>query len=220
MEIDLMAKNAVVTGGLGLLGSAISRRMAEAGASVIKADLLKDADWVVDVSDYNSVKLMLENMGCLHVWVNAIYPENWVDHLRGFYICNCLVAEHMALGGGGVIINLASIYAHCGPIMHLYEGTSVKVPPVDYSMVKAGIIGMMRNIARRYEGKNVRCVSVSPGGVFDNQNEKFVERYKQLVPLRRMATPDDVALAVVFLASDQASYINGIDLPIDGGFLA
>ena len=79
---------------------------------------------------------------------------------------------------------------------------------------------MTRALACKYGPQGVRVNCVSPGGVFDNQDPVFVERYNQRVPLGRMATPEDVADAVVFLASDKAKYITGQNLVVDGGLTA
>jgi NAD(P)-dependent dehydrogenase (short-subunit alcohol dehydrogenase family) len=88
--------------------------------------------------------------------------------------------------------------------------------PIEYSFVKGGIISMTRALATKYAPVRVNCVS--PGGVFDGQDEKFVKRYCEKTPLGRMATPEDVANAVVFLASDKAAYITGQNIVIDGGY--
>lgn len=220
MIINLKGKTAVVAGGCGLLGKAISTRMGDAGADVIRADISEFADRKLDTTSRESVDSFFESIERLDIWVNATYPAGFGPHAWGFLRGTCEAAKKMTKNGGGVIINLASIYGHCGPKMHLYRNTVVRVPSPGYSFVKAGILGMTRNLAKLYESCNIRVISISPGGVFDNQDENFTERYKRLVPLRRMATPDDIAYAVVFLASDQASYINGCDIPIDGGFLA
>ena len=212
---------AAVAGGCGLLGTAIALRLAEAGADVIRADISKDADRHLDTTNRESVEAFLSSMAKLDVWVGAMYPVGFGPSIWSFLRCSCEAAKKMARNGGGVIINLASIYGHCGPRMHLYAGSIVRVPSPGYSFAKGGIIAMTRNLARTYEGANIRVVSISPGGVRDErQDEDFVDRYEALVPLKRMATSEDVANLVTFIASDKASYINGCDIPVDGGFLA
>jgi len=91
--------------------------------------------------------------------------------------------------------------------------------PVDYSFIKGGIISMTRTLATKY-GPGLRVNCVSPGGVFDNQDMRFVKKYCARVPLGRMATPEDIAGPVAFLASDAAKYITGVNLPVEGGLCA
>ncbi|MEK7333547.1 MAG: SDR family oxidoreductase, partial [Nitrospirota bacterium] len=120
---------------------------------------------------------------------------------------------------GGTIINLASIYGVVAPDFSIYEGTEMTMP-VAYSAIKGGIIALTRYIATYYAKYNVRANTVSPGGIFDNQQETFVKRYSDKTPLGRMGSPSEVTGAVVFLASEAASYITGQNLIVDGGWTA
>ena len=121
--------------------------------------------------------------------------------------------------GGGTIINLASIYGGVAPDFSMYEGTEMTMPAA-YSAIKGGIIALTKYIATYYARYQVRANVISPGGIFDNQQQAFVEKYSEKTPLGRMGTPFDVAGAVVFLASDASSYITGQNLIIDGGWTA
>ena len=92
--------------------------------------------------------------------------------------------------------------------------------PAAYSAIKGGIINLTKYLASYYGGHNLRVNTVSPGGIFNNQPESFVEKYNKKVPLNRMGTPEDVAPTVTFLLSDKASYITGQNIIIDGGLSA
>jgi NAD(P)-dependent dehydrogenase (short-subunit alcohol dehydrogenase family) len=125
----------------------------------------------------------------------------------------------MAKQRGGAIINLASIYGNVAPDFSIYEGTEMTMP-VAYSAIKGGIIALTRYIATYYAHYNVRANTVSPGGIFDHQKPSFVERYSKKTPLGRMARPEEIVGAVVYLASDASSYVTGHDLIVDGGWTA
>ena len=117
----------------------------------------------------------------------------------------------------GSILNIASIYGVVGNDFTLYEdygGTS----PAAYSAIKGGIINFTRYLASYYGKDGIRINCVSPGGIKDNQHPSFIERYESKVPMRRMGQPDDIAPAVSFLLSDEAKYITGHNLMVDGGW--
>ena len=123
----------------------------------------------------------------------------------------------MAKQKNGSVINIASIYGVVGPDFSVYDGTNI-TNPVAYSAIKGGIINMTKYFAAYFGKNNVRFNCVSPGGVFDNQDSIFVQNYEKKVPLKRMANTDDIAPSVSFLLSDDASYITGHNLLIDGGW--
>jgi NAD(P)-dependent dehydrogenase (short-subunit alcohol dehydrogenase family) len=118
----------------------------------------------------------------------------------------------------GCIVNIASIYGVLGPDWSIYEGTSM-ANPAGYAATKGGIIQLTRWMATTY-GPEVRVNCVSPGGLFRNQPQSFVDNYCKKTPLKRMGTETDVANAVTFLASEMASYITGQNMIVDGGFSA
>lgn len=122
--------------------------------------------------------------------------------------------------GGGSIINIASMMGMYGPDLSNYEGTNMGIPPPDYFFHRAGIINLTRYMARVYAGKNIRVNCVSPGGLFNNQPERFLENYTKKVPLGRMANRDDIKGLMVLLASDAGAYINGENILMDGGMHA
>jgi len=117
---------------------------------------------------------------------------------------------------GASIINIASIYGEYGPDWSLYEGTSMSNPAA-YGASKGGLIQFTRWLATTI-APHVRVNAISPGGVFRNQPEKFVQRYEAKTPLGRMATEDDFRGVVAYLASDLSCYVTGQNITVDGGW--
>jgi len=123
-------------------------------------------------------------------------------------------------GGGGSVINISSMMGMFGPNLSNYEGTSMGDLPPDYFFHNAGLINLNRYMTKMLAGKNIRFNCISPGGLFNNQPERFVENYNKKVPLGRMANNDDIKGLVVLLASDAGAYINGENILMDGGLNA
>ncbi len=116
------------------------------------------------------------------------------------------------------IINISSIYGHVGPDWDLYRNTALS-NPAGYAASKGGLLQLTRWLATTL-APEIRVNSVSPGGIFRDQDESFIKRYLEKTPLRRMAKESDITNAIIFLASDLSSYITGHDLIVDGGFLS
>jgi NAD(P)-dependent dehydrogenase (short-subunit alcohol dehydrogenase family) len=123
--------------------------------------------------------------------------------------------------GGGSVINISSMMGMYAPLYSNYEGISGMgdIAP-DYCFHNAGLIMLTRFMAKTFAGKNIRFNAISPGGLFNNQPEKFVENYCKKVPLGRMANNDDIKGLIVLLSSDAGAYINGENILIDGGMYA
>lgn len=122
---------------------------------------------------------------------------------------------------GGSIINISSMMGMFGPDVSNYEGTDMnKNLPPDYFFHNAGLINLTKYLAQQLAGENVRVNCISPGGLFNNQPQRFLENYTKKVPLRRMANNDDIKGLVVLLASRAGAYINGENILMDGGLNA
>lgn len=142
--------------------------------------------------------------------------------LGGAFNCSKVFGAHMAQAGGGVIVNIASDLGVIAPDQRLYqvEGRAPHlqpVKPVTYSVVKHGLIGLTKYLATYWCEQGVRCNSLSPGGVYAGQNDVFVSKLVKLIPMGRMARPDEYRGAIAFLCSDASSYLNGTNLVVDGG---
>ncbi len=142
--------------------------------------------------------------------------------LTGAFLCSQRFGYGMANDGkGGTILNIASDLSVLAPDQRLYRRESLDeqlqpVKPVTYSVIKAGLVGLTRYLST-YWPNRVRCNSLSPGGVFNGQNEDFVQRLSTLIPMGRMAYRDEYRSAVQFLCSDASSYMNGQNIVMDGG---
>jgi NAD(P)-dependent dehydrogenase (short-subunit alcohol dehydrogenase family) len=123
---------------------------------------------------------------------------------------------------GGVILNIASDLSIISPDQRIYRKTGLKdenqpVKPITYSVVKAGLVGMTKYLSTYWSDKGVRCNALSPGGIYIDQDEEFVKKLSNLIPMGRMAKKDEYRSAIQFLCSDASSYMNGQNLVIDGG---
>jgi NAD(P)-dependent dehydrogenase (short-subunit alcohol dehydrogenase family) len=219
----------------------VDLRAAEELAARLRPDGLSVSTVELDIRDYESISRcvneVLEAAGSLDIWVNSAYPksagaardledvspEAWrtdVDvHLNGYGFCCREAARAMRAGTGGSIINLASTYGIVAPDFSIYEGLDMTTPAA-YAAIKGGIITLTRYMASYYGKNGIRVNSVSPGGIANNQPDVFVRRYVSRTPLGRMGTPEDIAGAVVFLASEAAAYVTGHNLVVDGGWTA
>jgi NAD(P)-dependent dehydrogenase (short-subunit alcohol dehydrogenase family) len=155
------------------------------------------------------------------------YPlEAWEQalavNLTGAFLCCQAVAPHMLAQGGGVIVNLSSIYGLTGPDQRIYQrpGQPPQYKPVYYSVTKYGILGLTSYLATYYAGKNIRVNALSPGGVYHGHDEAFVKAYSARAVLGRMAEPDEMNGALLFLVSDASAYMTGANLVVDGGWSA
>ena len=143
--------------------------------------------------------------------------------LGGAFNCSKVYGSQMAQAGdGGVIVNIASDLAVIAPDQRLYKihgwpDHLQPVKPVTYSVVKHGLIGLTKYLATYWCEKGIRCNALSPGGVYADQNDVFVSKLTQLIPMGRMARADEYRGALVFLCSNSSSYLNGANLVMDGG---
>jgi NAD(P)-dependent dehydrogenase (short-subunit alcohol dehydrogenase family) len=233
----------VVTGGNGLLGKQMVSAFRENGAIVIAADIYfdekKSDDMIIDITNETSVKngivTIIEKYHKIDGWVNNAYPrtQDWGDkfedihleswrknvdmHLNGYFLCCQGVLEQMKKQGFGSLINMSSIYGLLGPDFTVYEGTEMTMPAA-YSAIKGGINNLTRYLASYYGACQIRINTVSPGGIFDNQSAVFVNNYTKKVPMKRMGAPKDIVSAVYYLLSDEANYVTGHNLVVDGGW--
>lgn len=240
----LKDKVIIVTGGSGLIGREIVKDITSKGGIVINADInvetnLMEGTAYVDISDEKSIQQIVDSVsqkwGRIDGLVNCAYPrtkdwgaffediqlDSWnknIDlQLNSCFVFCQRVLKIMARQGYGAIVNIASIYGIVGNDFTLYEeygGTS----PAAYAAIKGGIINFTRYLASYYGRKGIRVNCVSPGGIFDHQHPSFVARYEAKVPMGRMGNPDDIAPAVSFMLSDEAKYITGQNLVVDGGW--
>lgn len=152
----------------------------------------------------------------------GIWEQDLAVGLTGSFLCAKYFGTTMANSGKGSIINISSDLGVIAPDQRLYRKEGIpeelqNVKPVTYSVVKTGLIGLTRYLATYWADKGVRCNALCPGGVYNNQGADFVAKVSSLIPLGRMADADEYQGAIVFLASEASSYMNGAVLSIDGG---
>ena len=237
-------KTAIVTGGARGIGLAIARQLAQGGATVVLCDVLEDAlkaaaadlpgakqvlTFKVDVTDEAAVEKMIdevvEKCGRIDILVNnagitrddlllRMDADEWdlvmKVNLKGTFLMTKHASRYMVRQKYGRIVNMASV-----------SGLVGNPGQANYSASKAGVIGFTRTVARELARKNVCCNAIAPGFIATDMTHVLPEKAKEnalaAIPLQRMGTADEVAKAVCFLASDEASYITGHVLPVDGG---
>jgi 3-oxoacyl-[acyl-carrier protein] reductase len=234
----------IVTGAAGGIGLATARRFAEEGCRVASWDVKESEAQLsgifqkVDVTSAesveNAVMEVVKQWGGVHVLVNNAgilrdgqlikYKDGAVAglmsdaqfdavisvNLKGVFTCTRAVTPHMIAGGGGVILNASSVVGLYG-----------NFGQTNYVASKAGVIGMTKVWARELGKYGIRVNAVAPGFIATEMTQQMPEKILQAAvghtPLGRMGQPEDVANAYYFLASEQASFITGTVLSVDGG---
>ena len=184
--------------------------MASLKSSGQRLNILINSAAFVGTSDLHGWAVPFEQQ-TIETWRRALE----VNLTAIFDLCQGLTPLLKAAEGAS-IINIASIYGIYGPDWSLYEGTNMSNPAA-YGASKGGLIQFTRWLATTI-APCVRVNSISPGGVFRDQHEAFVQRYEAKTPLGRMATEDDFRGAIAYLASDLSKYVTGHNLAVDGGW--
>jgi 3-oxoacyl-[acyl-carrier protein] reductase len=245
ISADLSGQVAIVTGAARGLGRAIAETLAAAGAKVACVDVNADAlgetvaalnaagrtaiALTCDVTDSRRVGEVVDEvvktLGGLHILVNnagitrdnvvlRMKDEQWDAvigiNLKGTFLFTRAAARPMIKAHRGRIINIASV-----------SGLMGNPGQANYSASKAGVIGLTRTVAKELAGRNVTVNAVAPGFIATEMTaalgDEILEEVRKRIPLGRLGDPQDVADAVLFLASEAASFITGQVLTVDGG---
>ncbi len=147
----------------------------------------------------------------------ADFCENTTMHLGGYFLVAQRFSKYFKNRGHGNIINMASIYGVIAPRFNVYRGTNVTMP-IEYAVIKSGIIHLTRYIAQYHKSAGIRCNALSPGGILDGQPGEFLSSYKSYCGLKGMLEPGDICGALLFLLSDHSRFITGQNIVIDDGY--
>lgn len=193
----------------------------------------------LDITSKDSINKMIETIdkkhGKIDALVNNAYPRNknygrtffdveYEDfsqnislNLGGYIITSQQVSKYFKTQGYGNIINISSIYGVIAPKFEVYENTPMTMP-VEYAAIKSGLIHLTQYMAKYFKGMNIKVNTLSPGGIFDNQNEIFLKKYKQECSNKGMLDKSDLKGTLVYLLSDMSKYVNGQNIIVDDGF--
>ena len=243
MKFDLSGKIAVVSGGSSGIGKAIAETLKKQGAEVFIIELNENSSnkklgihtIIADITQANKLNIALSSIpsnidilinnagigfvGNIEQTEEKDFERLYQVNIKGVFNCIKAILPRMKKNGG-VIVNMASIVSHVAVRDRLA-----------YTMTKGAVLAMTHSLAKDYLADGIRCISVSPARVHtsfvDNYIEKnypgkekeMFESLSQSQPIGRMAKPQEVADLVLYLCSDEASFITGTDFPIDGGFI-
>lgn len=161
----------------------------------------------------------LQNASSFELYPLELWEKYLATNLTGAFLCSQEIGKVMVKQNKGVIVNISSIYGNVG-VDHRIYGKSNLSTPASYAATKGALINLTRYLAAYWHGKNIRVNTLSLGGVFNNQDKKFVKKYSEKTMLGRMAMKEEYNGALLFLVSDASSYMTGANLIIDGGWTA
>ena len=241
---NLQGKTAVITGGARGIGKVTALTLAEAGANCALLDVLEEVaaaaeemralgiraeGYLADVTNGDQITALMKEInsafGTVDILVNnagitrdnlllRMTDEQWDQvlaiNLRGAFVCSRAAARYMVKQKSGRIINIASVVGVIG-----------NAGQCNYSASKAGLIGFTKSAARELGPRNITVNAIAPGYVKTAMTDELPDQTKEalmnMIPLKRLSQPQDIADSVLFLAGDAASYITGHVLQVDGG---
>lgn len=245
--IDLTGKTAIITGSGRGIGYAVASKLAMQGANIVVLDLggyneaaakiAKDygvkakgyecnvtstesvtAVFKEVVAEFGSADILVNNAGITRDSLLMRMKEEDFDsviniNLKSVFVCTKAIVRQMLKQKWGRIINMASI-----------NGIQGQAGQANYAASKAGIIGMTKSNSKEFAAKNITVNAVAPGFIATDMTAKMdketIDTYCEAIPQKRMGSPEDIANVVCFLASEEAAYVTGQVLPVDGGLTA
>lgn len=240
-------KVAVITGGARGIGYSIAEKFASEGAKVVILDLNQDSidkavaklnklqedatGYIADVTNssqitdifkqiykrFKQIDILVNNAGITKDNLMMRMKEKDWDavinvNLKGTFNCTQKVSRYMMKQKNGVILNIASVIGIMG-----------NAGQANYAASKGGIIALTKSTAKEFASRNIRANVIAPGFIqtemTDNLSQEVIDKYAEVIPLNRMGTPHDVANLCLFLASEEANYITGQTICVDGGLV-
>ena len=244
MNISFKNKVVILTGCNGFLGKSISESLHNSGAEILGLDINKNTNiklnnfkyFKVDLSKNNEINrffsLLKKKKISPTILINnaalsykGSYQKRKQNEINSMINVNIIGLFNMIKNFSEIsnkksnILNVASIYGLISPKPDLYKKNKADNSEI-YGATKAGVIQMTKYFARYLSNKEIRVNCISPGGILTAENKKdnfFISKYIKDVPLKRLANSEEIVNAILFLISEQASYINGQNLIVDGG---
>lgn len=219
----------------------LCERYPEAKIECFKADITKEEDLVVIretlLAKYGHIDILINNAANnpkmeeksanlgnirfdnfpMDIWMGDIAVG-----LTGAFLCSKVFGKAMEDQKKGVILNISSDLGIIAPDQRIYRKDGVKeedqtIKPVTYSVIKHGLLGLTKYLATYWAKKNIRVNAICPAGVENGQNEEFIQKLTNLVPMGRMAKVEEYQCTVLYMISEASSYMTGSTVVIDGG---
>ena len=187
------------------------------------------------ISLNNCIDYLDKKYGKINALVNNAYPRNknygkhffdveyedFVENLGlnlgGYFTASQQFAKYFQQQSYGNIINISSIYGVVAPKFEIYNNT-LMTTPVEYVAIKSGLIHLTKYMAKYFKGMNIKVNVISPGGIFDNQPQPFLDKYKEQCLSKGMLDKSDLRGSLIYLLSDLSQYVNGQNIIVDDGF--
>ncbi len=207
----------------------LSKKLASESIEFIKLDITSK------LSLQNCIKFLDEKYGKIDALINNAYPrnknfgrdvfeieyedfcENTNMNLGGYFLSTQQFAKYFIQQGYGNIVNMSSIYGVVAPRFEIYKNTNM-TNAIEYAAIKGGLLHLTKYFAKYFKGQNIRINAISPGGIFDNQPEPFLNAYKGQCLNKGMLDKSDLKGTLTYLLSDMSKYVNGQNIIVDDGF--
>lgn len=242
LDFDLSNKNILIFGSEGLIGKKICEIIKKKNGNIIKVDIKKinsENYFLINTENFKKLlagkKKILKKYKKIDAIINCTYPKIQIKnrdffkqdpkkfiqettyHITTYYNILNVFLNYFKKQGSGNIINFTSIYGQYIPRFEIYKNTKMGMP-IQYLISKNAIIKMSEYLAKLCLKSKIRINCISPGGIFDNQNKKFVKKYSSFCRFNSMLSPSDLSGTIIFLLSDESKKITGQNIVIDDGF--